>query len=77
MGMVRIALALAVGALGWWIGKSGARTEQAEYKQITFRTGSIGNARFTPDGSIVYSATWEGSEKQLYIPRCHLRSLCL
>ncbi len=50
-------------------GKSGARAPQAEYQQITFRTGSIGNARFTPDGSIVYSASWEGGDDQLYMSR--------
>ena len=38
-------------------------------QQITFRTGSIGNARFTPDGSIVYSASWDGGDNQLYISR--------
>ncbi len=64
-----LALAFAASALGWWIGRVGAHTEQPEYKQITFRTGSIGNARFTPDGSIVYSAAWEGGENQLYISR--------
>jgi len=40
-----------------------------EYKQITFRTGEIGNARFAPDGSIVYSASWEGGDAQLYLSR--------
>ena len=40
-----------------------------EYQQITFRTGSIGNARFTPDGSIVYDASWEGGPHQLYLAR--------
>jgi serine/threonine protein kinase len=55
--------------LGWWTGKAGARVPQAEYQQITFRTGRIGNARFTPDGSIVYSASWEGGEDQLYMSR--------
>ena len=33
-----------------------------EYQQITFRTGSIGNARFTPDGSVVYQAAWDGGK---------------
>ncbi len=43
--------------LGWWLGSRGSGPAAlAEYQQITFRTGSIGNARFTPDGSIVYSA---------------------
>jgi hypothetical protein len=64
-----LALAGLIYVLGWWTGKSGARAPQAEYQQITFRTGSIGNARFTPDGSMVYSASWEGGEDQLYISR--------
>jgi serine/threonine protein kinase len=64
-----LALALAMLGLGWWLGGSGAHASQPEYKQITFRTGSIGNARFTPDGSVVYSASWEGGEQQLYMAR--------
>jgi eukaryotic-like serine/threonine-protein kinase len=64
-----LAVAGAVYGLGWWTGKSGARAPQAEYQQITFRTGSIGNARFTPDGSIVYSASWEGGDDQFYMSR--------
>jgi Tol biopolymer transport system component len=64
-----LALAIVASVLGWWLGREGARVPQAEYKQITFRTGSIGNARFTPDGSIVYSAAWEGGEDQLYLSR--------
>jgi eukaryotic-like serine/threonine-protein kinase len=64
-----LALAAAVYGLGWWTGKAGARAPQAEYQQITFRTGRIGNARFTPDGSMVYSASWEGGEEQLYMSR--------
>jgi eukaryotic-like serine/threonine-protein kinase len=62
-------LAAAAFALGWWIGKANGATSQAEYQQITFRTGSIGNARFTPDGSIVYSASWDGEQDQLYMSR--------
>jgi Tol biopolymer transport system component len=64
-----IALAGLVYGFGWWGGKTSGRTPQAEYQQITFRTGSIGNARFTPDGSIVYSASWEGGEGQMYMSR--------
>ncbi|MGA8273510.1 MAG: serine/threonine-protein kinase, partial [Candidatus Sulfotelmatobacter sp.] len=55
--------------LGWWLGKGNGPAPLAEYQQITFRTGSIGNARFTPDGSMVYSASWEGGEDQLYMSR--------
>jgi dipeptidyl aminopeptidase/acylaminoacyl peptidase len=63
------AIALAMLALGWWLGRGSGATPQAEYKQITFRTGSMGNARFTPDGSIVYSASWDGGDDQLYLSR--------
>ncbi len=55
--------------VGWWWGRSGGYASLPEYQPITFRTGSIGNARFTPDGSIVYSASWDGGERQLYIGR--------
>lgn len=68
-----VAGALVLGALmigvGWWLGRGSGRAQLAEYQQITFRTGSIGNARFTPDGSIIYSASWDGGENQLYIGR--------
>jgi Tol biopolymer transport system component len=64
-----IVLALAMLALGWWIGRGSGAALPVEYQQITFRTGSIGNARFTPDGSIVYSASWDGGEHELYLAR--------
>src|SRR5205807_2032629 len=34
-----------------------------------FRTGSIGSARFAPDGSIVYDASWEGGQRRVYLAR--------
>jgi Tol biopolymer transport system component len=64
-----LVIAAAVYGLGWWTGKGSATAPLVEYQQITFRTGRIGNARFTPDGSIVYSAWWEGDENQLYMSR--------
>ncbi len=64
-----LVLAAAVYGLGWWMGKSVNPASIPEYQQVTFRTGSIGNARFTPDGSIVYSATWDNEERQLYMSR--------
>ena len=68
-GAGTIVLAFAMFGLGWWLGKSSTKTPPPGYQQITFRTGSIGNARFTPDGSIVYSATWDGGERELYLAR--------
>lgn len=66
---VAAVVALAMLGLGWRIGRSGASNSVPEYKQITFRTGAIGDARFTPDGSIVYSASWDGGAHQLYLAR--------
>src|SRR5580693_1185004 len=55
-----LGIALVMLGLGWWLGSRGhGPAGMAEYQQITFRTGAIGNARFTPDGSIVYSASWD------------------
>ena len=51
------------------VARAGSNAPPAEYQQITFRTGAIGNARFTPDGSIVYSASWEDGGRQLYMAR--------
>jgi dipeptidyl aminopeptidase/acylaminoacyl peptidase len=62
-------LAVAMAGVGWWLGRSGEKPTLAEYQQITFRTGPMGNARFTPDGSIVYAASWDGTENQLYMVR--------
>jgi len=64
-----LALAAVMLGVGWWWGRGSGRAPLAEYQPITFRTGSIGNARFTPDGSIVYSAAWDGGENQLYLGR--------
>ena len=63
------ALAAAMAGLGWWLGRGSGAVAPPEYQQITFRTGSIGDARFTPDGSIVYSASWDGGDYQLYLAR--------
>jgi Tol biopolymer transport system component len=60
--------ALLIGA-GWWLGRGGGAVPPPEYQQVTFRTGSIGNARFAPDGSIIYDASWEGGAHQLYLAR--------
>ncbi|HEY6302387.1 MAG TPA: protein kinase [Terriglobales bacterium] len=64
-----LGLAALMLGLGWWLGRRGGIPPLAEYQAITFRSGSVGNARFTPDGSIVYSASWDGGENQLYVGR--------
>jgi eukaryotic-like serine/threonine-protein kinase len=64
-----LGLALVMLVLGWWLGQASGHAPLAEYHQITFRTGAIGNARFTPDGSVVYSASWDGESNELYMSR--------
>jgi len=70
---IAVAAATAVAAVmlgvGWWIGRASSSSSPPEYEQITFRTGTVGNARFTPDENIVYSATWEDGVQQLYLSR--------
>src|ERR1700689_4206846 len=43
-----VAIAAAMLGLGWMLGHGSGGAPQAKYQQITFRTGSIGNARFSP-----------------------------
>jgi len=67
IGLV-IGVAAIAGALGWWLGGRN-RIEAPEYQQITFRTGSIDNARFAPDGTVIYTASWDGGDDQIYMSR--------
>ena len=67
-GLAFAAAALMLG-LGWWIGRGSGAIPPPQYQQITFRTGAIGNARFTPDGGVVYQAAWDGGDPQLYLAR--------
>jgi Tol biopolymer transport system component len=64
-----LGLAAVMMGVGWWLGRGSGRPPLPEYQPITFGEGSIGNARFTPDGSIVYSALWDAGGHQLYIGR--------
>jgi Tol biopolymer transport system component len=61
------ALALVTLVIGWWLGHEFSSGSPPVYKQFAFRTGAIGNVRFAPDGSIVYSARWESGGQQIYI----------
>jgi len=56
-------------AAGWITDHVRSHRPPPQYKQITFRSGVVSNARFAPDGSIVYSASFDGGEKQLYAAR--------
>ena len=58
--LVGLCAAAMLFAGGWYTGK-GRSEEPPLYRQLTFRRGTVRNARFAPDGkTIVYSAAWEG-----------------
>jgi eukaryotic-like serine/threonine-protein kinase len=52
-------------ALGAWL-KPTAAEIHPKLHRITFRRGTIWNARFTPDGNLLYGAAWEGQPIELY-----------
>ena len=55
-GLVLLAAGL---AFGFWL-RPAAVELQPKLHRITFRRGTIWNARFTPDGNIIYGAAWDG-----------------
>src|SRR5579863_7925967 len=57
-----LAAGLAVGA--WLRPRSAAA--QPRLHRITFRRGTIWSARFTPDGNLIYGASWEGAPIELF-----------
>ncbi len=71
-----VAAALGVAALAAAAGLVAGRATRPNraappaFHQLTYRRGSIGSARFAPDGqSVVYSARWDGAPAQLFLKR--------
>jgi Tol biopolymer transport system component len=66
-----LVLGLATGSLATWTAT--ARSGPAaptQFRQLTFRRGTIATARFSPDGeTVVYSAAWEDKPFELYSTR--------
>jgi eukaryotic-like serine/threonine-protein kinase len=53
---------------GWLLAAAFRPSASAQFHQLTYRRGAPGTARYTPDGkNVIYSATWEGAEPELYI----------
>lgn len=64
-GLVAVLIIAALTA--WKISASLRPVTGSQFHQVTSRRGTLGNARFTPDGqNIIYTAAWEGSEPELY-----------
>ncbi len=60
-------------AIGWFaakrLGPKGG-AENANFRQLTFRRGFVGSARFAPDGqSVVFSAEWDGQPAEVFLKR--------
>ena len=59
-------LAIPLAAAMFFAGKRAARVIPPEFKQLTFRRGTIWNARFAPDGRVVYAAAWDGAPSTIF-----------
>jgi eukaryotic-like serine/threonine-protein kinase len=67
------ALAAAVVVASWagiYFFARGRAVKNPTFHEITFRNGTVWDARFAPDGqSIIYGATWEGKPQELFSTR--------
>jgi WD40 repeat protein len=63
--LAAIVLLAAGAALGAWY-RPAPVAYNPKTLRITFRRGTIWNARFTPDGNLVYSASWDGVASSLF-----------
>jgi DNA-binding winged helix-turn-helix (wHTH) protein/Tol biopolymer transport system component len=63
--LVILAMAVAAAAVFFPISRS---NQAPSFHQVTFRKGSVANARFTPDGgNIIYSAEWNGGASRVFL----------
>jgi roadblock/LC7 domain-containing protein len=54
-------------------GQHSERKPVSSYRQLTFRRGIVGRARFAPDGqTVVYNARWEGKPSEVFTARLDL-----
>ncbi|MGA9566484.1 MAG: serine/threonine-protein kinase [Candidatus Korobacteraceae bacterium] len=61
------ALVLLAGLAGWLLASARHAPTGAQFHQVTYRRGTPGTARFTPDGqNVIYTAAWEAAEPELY-----------
>lgn len=66
--IVALITTVTLGGLVLWMG--GRSAEQPVFQRLTYRRGTMFNARFAPDGqTIVYSASWDGQPYRLFSTR--------
>jgi eukaryotic-like serine/threonine-protein kinase len=63
-----VAALVAIAALaGWMISSTLHPATGSQFHEITYRRGSVSDARYAADGqSIIYTAAWEGAKPELY-----------
>jgi serine/threonine protein kinase len=65
-----VAALLAAAAIAYVIGQRRGTRPPPSYRRLTFRSGTIFNARFSPDGSTVfYGARWSGKPVSIFSVR--------
>jgi len=71
--LVGLALLGAAGLAGVIAGARSQKAERPEFRQLTFRRGTIHSARFSSDGqTVVYAAAWEGAPRpEIFSSRVH------
>lgn len=64
---VLVALVLASSlAIGYWALWRPSAPPLPSFHRVTFRRGVVDSARFSPDGQVVYAASWDGGPSALY-----------
>jgi Tol biopolymer transport system component len=66
-----VASVVVMAVLAFVLGRTTAPDpEPPRYRQVTFRRGYLQSAKFAPDGdTVLYTASWEGGEPELYSTR--------
>ena len=64
---IAIAGGAALFAAGFLVHDRLTPRKQIEFQRVTFRRGVVGRARFTPDGNIVYQASWDSGPDATYL----------
>jgi Tol biopolymer transport system component len=69
IGLVLLVASILIGA-GWVVGRHFGRRPPPTLRRLTFRSGTITNARFAPDGETVfYGARWAGNPASIFSAR--------
>jgi serine/threonine protein kinase/Tol biopolymer transport system component len=63
------ALALLALTAGAFIGGRALRSPQPTFQRLTFRRGNVAEARFAPDGTVLFSASWGTDPTRIFSMR--------